>query len=384
MLTPEYLAGCAAQVEDIYSKLNEKITADICRRIVKNGEVTSTAAWQTKQLQECGKLMDDIVEDIAKMSPYTEDQIRQMFTDAGVASVRFDAKPLLDAGMNVATGLSRPMKNVLEANLRKTNGDMTNLCMTTASNGQQEFVNAMNEAVMMVESGAFDYQTAIRRAVEQCSRIGAKVSYDSGTQLSLEAAARMNILTAVNQTVGKITEMNAERLGAEYYETSAHAGARLEHMEWQGQVFKIDGSDPDYPNFYDATGYGEVTGLCGVNCRHSFFPFFPGISKRAYTDEDLENLTSRTVRYNGEDIPDYEASKIQRSIERSIRESKRKIAAYDAAIKESKDDILIKSLEEGGLRAKQTLRARRERLTDFCKQTGFKKSSIRHKTAVVN
>ncbi len=382
MLTPDYLAGCAAQVEELYSKLNEQITADICRRIVLNGEVTNMAEWQIKQLQECGKLMEDITADIAKATPYTESEIKTMFKDAGIASVRFDAQPLLDAGMKVETGMSKPMMNVLEANLRKTQGEMLNLTMTTASNGQTDFINAMNEAVMMVESGAFDYQTAIRRAVDQCSKIGAKVSYDSGSQMSLESAARMNILTAVNQTAARITEMNAERLGCEYYETSAHAGARLEHQEWQGRVFKIEGADGDYENFFDATGYGEVTGLCGVNCRHSFFPFFPGVSKRAYTDAQLEAYESKTVKYNGEEMSEYEATQLQRRYERAVRESKRRLNALEESISSCDDKKITQELKKSYQQAKQTYDERRYRLNDMCKQTGLKRDYLRTKAAV--
>gem|GEM_PF-1838947 len=27
----------------------------------------------------------------------------------------------------------------------------------------------------------------------------------------------------------------------------------------------------DYPNFIESTGYGTVTGLCGINCYHLRF-----------------------------------------------------------------------------------------------------------------
>jgi len=382
MLTPEYLAGCAAQVEELYAALNEQITADICRRIVKTGVVTDTAAWQAKQLQESGKLYDDIVSDVAKSTGKNESEIKKMFAEAGVTSIKNDVAPLRASGISLSNGLSDPMKNVLEANMRKTNGDMLNLAMTTASNGQQEFVNAMNEAIMKVQSGAFDYQTAIRQAVNDCARIGAKVSYDTGAQMALESAARMNILTAVNQTAAKITEMNAERMGCEYYETSAHAGARLEHQEWQGKVFKIEGADGDYENFYDATGYGEVTGLCGVNCRHSFFPFWPGISKPAYSEETLERYSEKTVEWHGVKYTEYEASQIMRRYERSVRDSKRIMNGYKEAIKVSESEELTAELNNGLQQAKQTYNARRYRLLDFCKETGFKRDYLRTKTGL--
>lgn len=380
MLTPEYLQGFATDFVGTYETLGKSITKDMARRIVKAGRVTDTAKWQLKQAQEAGKLMEDIIKDVAAISNKSDAEIRRLFKEAGVTALRYDAEPLIRAGIRVETGMSEPMMNVLEANIIKTCGNMNNLAMTTASLGQQSFIEAMNRGIMMVESGAFDYQTVLRKIIEDAAEIGAKVSYDSGRVISLEAAARMNLLTAVNQTAAKITILNGERLGCQYYETSAHAGARLSHAEWQGQVFKIEGAD-EYPNFYDVTGYGEADGLCGVNCRHSFFPYFPGLSQPAYSADKLNEYAEHRVKYNGVEYSDYEASQIQRRYERDIRESKRIIAGYDAAIDEAIDSGQKAALEEGRSEAKKKYNARRQRLSDFCKQTGREKEYIRHKVA---
>lgn len=383
MLTPEYLSKCTDDVVRLYEQLNENITRDIARRIVKTGEMTWTAKWQAKQSMQAGRLFEDIINDVSQYSGKTDAEIRKLFEDAGVTALKYDNAPLIAAGWNAPTGLSDPMMNVLEANLRKTQGDLRTLTMTTASLGQQAFFDSTNEAVMMVESGAFDYNTAIRRAIDKAAKGGAQVMYDSGTRLSVEAAVRMNVLTGVNQTASKISIMNGEMLGCEYYETTAHNGARAEHIPWQGRVFKIHGSDPDHDNFYDATGYGTVTGLCGANCRHSFFPFFPDISVPAYTEEKLEALAERTVTFNGVEYTEYEASQIQRRYERAIRESKRAVEGFKAAMEETDDEDLKKSLDEARKEAQQKLNARRQKLTDFTEQTGRKKDSNRHKVAPV-
>ena len=47
-----------------------------------------------------------------------------------------------------------------------------------------------------------------------------------------------------------------------------------------------------YPNFYKETGYGTATGLCGINCRHSFHPYYKG-STRAYTQEQLNRFLGK-------------------------------------------------------------------------------------------
>ena len=370
MLPPDYLATVSDDVVKIYNEMNEQITADICRRIIKTGEVTDTAAWQAKQAQEAGKLFDDVVSDVAQATGRTNAEIAKLFEDAGVKSVQYDAAPLIKAGVKAETGLSPAMMNVLEANARKTERNLANLTLTTASQAQMSFINATSQATMLVQSGTMDYQTAIRRVINQVGQTGAIVMYPTGNSMSLEAAARLNILTSVNQTAGELTMMNTKRLDCEYFETSAHMGARLSHTFWQGRVFKIEGAD-EYPNFYDETGYGEPDGLCGCNCRHSFFPYWPDISKPAYSEEDLKRYAEHSVNYNGVKYSDYEASQIQRRYERAIRDSKRTIAGYDAAIEEADSEETRRALLAGKDHAKAVYNDRRARWTDFCKQTGF-------------
>lgn len=382
MLTPDYMSACADQVEKLYSDLADTITKDIARRILKTGKVTSSAKWQAQQLEECGKLMDDIITDVSQQTGKTEDEIRKLFEDAGTASMKFDAQPLLDAGMKVSTKLSPAMRQVLEANLKVTTNEMRNLSRTTASTGQEFFVDAMDEAVMKVESGAFSYGKALRDAIDKCADYGAVVRYDSGRKISLEAAARMNIMTAINKTTAKITEKNCDDLDAEYVETSAHPGARPTHAVWQGRVFRRGKADEYYECFEDATAYGTAGGLCGINCRHSFYPYFPGISKKAYTQADLDAYSAKDVSYNGVLMTLYEASQKQRAIERSIRKSKRKMSVFEDAIRKCKDADATKALREGYQDARRELSQRRAVLTDFCEQTGLEKDSLRHKIPV--
>lgn len=77
-----------------------------------------------------------------------------------------------------------------------------------------------------------------------------------------------------------------------------------------------------------------------LNCRHNFHAFFPGISIPAYTHEMLDDYSAKSVEYNGKQFTKYEASQMQRGHERQIRETKRKLAGYNSAISEAKDDTL--------------------------------------------
>lgn len=380
MLPPEYLQQVADDAERLYIRLNQNITNDICRRIVKTGTVTDTAQWQIKMLQESAGLMNDIITSVSHETGISEAAISKMFVDAGIASMRYDAAPLLAAGINAGIALSPAMRQIIEANIRKTNGDLLNLTQTTAATGQDLFVQSVTEAAMKVESGAFSYDQAIRQAVDRVSDMGATVMYRNGNRVGIEAATRMNVLTSVSQTVADITLMNCEDLGTEYVEVSAHHGARPTHQEWQGEVYHIGGATKDYDDFEDATGYGMADGLCGINCRHSFFPFFPDVSQRAYTREYLDHIDDKVYAYDGEELSEYEASQTQRRMEREIRQAHRRVNAYDASVKEAEkagNNELADSLRHGQRQARDRYNARRGRLTDFCNQTGREKDYTR-------
>ena len=370
MLTPEYLASFSSGYLGMVDNLNEQIVRDIARRMVKAGKVTDSAKWQIKQAQESGKLLDDIVSDVGKFTGYSDKQVKQMFKDAGVTGIRNDAKPLIDAGIVSDVKLSKNMSDLLLANAKKTSGDINNLTLTTATKSQELYIQSLNEALLKIQSGAFSYQEALKYAIRKAAQSGGIVLYDSRAQMSLDAALRMALLTGVNQTAATLTEMYASDMGVEYYETTAHPGARLEHTYWQGQIFKIDGEGNGYRNFYDATGYGTVTGLCGANCRHSFYPYWPGISKPAYTPEMLGDYSMAKYSYGGKDLTEYECSQIQRRFERAIRESKRILCGYDSAIKSATDSETEQYLKEEFQNESVKLKQREKKLKNFCLETG--------------
>ena len=102
----------------------------------------------------------------------------------------------------------------------------------------------------------------------------------------------------------------------------------------------------------------------GWNCRHSFFPYFEGISENAYGEAERKSLAKKTVDYGGEKISMYDATQVQRYIERNIRRWKRQAQALEAAgLENSKEMALVKSWQA--------------RMRDFINQTKLTRQSIR-------
>lgn len=376
MLPPDYLEHVADDVLELYSELDQTIVRDIVRRLVKTGEVTSTARWQLAIAQESGLLYDQIIAEVARCSNASEQQVRTVFEDAGVKAVYFDAEIYKAAGLSPPPlAISPAALQVLNAGVIKTNGYLRNLTMTTANQAQQAYISAATLAEMQVESGAFDYATAIRNAVRSAAKEGAWVQYPTGHRDRLDVAIRRAVLTGVGQTAAQISIAYADDMGCDLVETTAHAGARPSHMEWQGRVFSRSGRSPKYPDFESSTGYGTGSGLCGYNCRHSFFPFFEGLSALAYPRERLQEYENQTVIYEGEKFLFYDATQMQRSMERNIRSIKRELAAYDEAIKSGA------SMQGEFEAAAVKLKRQEAKLYAFLRQTELGKDSARLQVA---
>lgn len=356
---------------ELYSKLDETIIRDIVRRLVKSGGVTMTAAWQAERLQDAGLLYDDIVHEVAKMGNASDKQVKALFKDAGVEALKYDFKIYEAAGLTPLPLKQSPAATqVLQAGIKKTAGYIKNLTLTTASATQSAYINAVTLAEMQVESGAFDYITAIKNAVKSASQQGAIVLYPSGHKDKLDVAIRRAGLTGVSQTAAQISIRYADDMDCDLVETTAHVGARPSHAVWQGKVFSRSGSGK-YPDFESNTGYGTGAGLCGWNCRHSFFPYYEGLSENAYPRSKIKEYNERTVIYDGQKISYYDATQQQRAMERQIRETKRTLAGADAGSKNAPEESLQNAFEENFNEASIKLKNQEYALKDFLHGTGL-------------
>lgn len=379
MLSPNTLEYIANDIVDVYSRLNERIIEDIARRLVNAGTMTESARWQIQIAQETGLLYDNIVQMVSDNMEVSDKVVKDIFEEASIESLEFDDKIYLKSGLNPIPLMQSPtMLNILTAGLIKTKGNINNLCMTTASSGQDSFTKALDEAYMDVITGAFDYNTAIFNAVDKISKEGMYVYYPSGYREKIDVAVRKNVVTGIGQTTGQMQIERAKELGTDLMEITAHEGARPTHEIWQGKIVSLSGKK-GYLSLTDI-GYGTPTGFKGINCRHDWFPFFEGIDERTYTDKELKELNNQTVRYNGQDIKIYDARQMQRSLERKIREDKRQLAGLNGIltsstdnkelIEEAKSKFSLKSVE---LKQKESI------LKDFSEQTGLKRDRARER-----
>lgn len=343
-LTPEELKSIPESFINLYQELEDFIIADIARRIAKVGNLTDSAKLETIRANEIGISLNLIKEKIKEILDITEEKVNEIFNDSSLYSIAKENELYSAAGLNtVKVTENVALANIIESAIKQTSGDLYNL---TQSMGFAQKVNGkvvykpiakyyhdvMDLAVMQIKSGSTSYNTAIKQAVNRLCESGIRsVDYESGVANRIDVAVRRAVLTGSNQMSQKLTLEGMKETGNDFVETTAHIGARPSHALWQGKVFCYSGNSKEYPPFIESTGYGTGPGLGGWNCRHSFYPFIPGISTRAYTDEDLENIDPPPFTYNGTEYTYYEASQHQRLIERNIRKTKTQLIGYKAA-----------------------------------------------------
>lgn len=374
MLTEKDFKLIENEASLLYQQLEVDIIQEIAERIAAVGYANTIVYNDVAILQEMGILYEDVLRMVAEYNLTTAPEIQKIFEEAGILSLKRDDTIYKMAGLN-PKGLNESMLQMLSATAKKTHSNLSNLTLTTAQTSQVQFLNAMNKAYMEVSTGTKSYSQSILDAIKDVSKEGAYIQYPSGARRSIESATRMNVLTSVNQTSAKLQEMRADELGWDLVEVSAHSGARPEHAEWQGKVYSLHGTTKGYKTLEEGCEYGKITGLCGVNCRHTFYPFYKG-STTTYTNKELKDLKNEYVEYNGQKINKYEATQMQRKMERNIRQNKKDIAAYSSLL-ENKNDVNIEETKQVLEKAKLKKKFNTTMLNDFTKQTNLKKDNSR-------
>lgn len=370
MLPPSYLDAMPDAFVQLAQQVEDEILQDVARRIGKMGTLTETADWQLWRYQQTEAVRENVVKLLAKYSGKSEATIRRLLKEAATEAMEREDAIYYHYNLEPTPfEESAALNNLLNAGARQTCGTWRNLTATTANTVSGAFERTLDVAWGKVATGAFDYKTAVKQAVDSLADEMPEITYPSGHTDSLEVAARRAVLTGVNQTAGKLQEARMDEMNVEFVETSAHGGARPSHAEWQGRRFHrggaVDYLGKHYPDFEQATGYGTGAGLCGWNCRHTFFAVFPELGDPpTWTEESLQEMNARNIEYNGKLYTQYEVNQMQRARERNVRKWKKRYLAESAAGSDTTNSAV-------------RLKAARQSLSEFAKATGGRVDSAR-------
>lgn len=374
----EYKEKLSRQIEKNYSDLEMRIMEDIVRRIKKTGEITSTADWQINRLRILGNSSEDIEKMLKEALDASYPQMFELYDK--VIDWEYVRNKDIYEQVNaefIPFEENGQLQQITNALIQQTDADLQNITqslgfyldygtgkpvLTPLSEVYQKYLDA---ACMDIVSGAFDYNTVIRRVVTQLTNSGLRqIDYASGRANRVDVAARRAVMTGITQLTGHISDFNAEKLGTEYFEVAWHAGARPTHAVWQGKVWSKE-------QLVTVCGLGTATGLEGANCYHERYPFIPGISERNWSDEWLEKKSreeNTPKMFNGKEYTLYEAKQKQRQMETAMRAQREKVQLLQKGGADPDDVMLARAKYQGQLNEyskfsrKMGLKEERERI----------------------
>lgn len=345
--TPELLDALPEDLAELFRALELVLLDEICSRLKAADELNEVTVQDIRALRAHGIDLKEIKKAIQKATGISEQKLNKLLDDVvernqqyytNVIDLAHITQPETLVSIEDTWAIYQQTKRDLR-NITQSMGFLVDAGRTMLPPAKA-YQWALDSAALQVQSGAINYNQAIKTAVKELADSGLKVvDYESGHRDHVDVAVRRAVMTGVSQICAKYTKQSSEYLDTPYFEVSAHVGARdkpgpspwSSHKDWQGRVYSVRVGDI-YPSIYDVCGLGAVDGLEGANCRHRRFPWVEGVSERTYTNEQLEHIDDdHGCTFDGKDYTAYEATQMQRRIERTVRKLKREKAAYKAA-----------------------------------------------------
>lgn len=339
------------------SELELRIMTDIVRRIKANGFSTASADWQITRLRQLGDSENEVKQWIKEALQVTDEELDRIFDDEVYKEYYGHERAYKINGMEqIPFEQNQILQHVIEAARQQTQDNFRNLTGSmgfaiknpatgalTYSPLMEFYRDTLDAAMLDIHSGAFDYQTVLKRTIQTMTNSGLRwIDYDSGWHNRVDVAARRAVMTGFRQIQGKINEQVAVELHTDTYEVSCHVGARPTHQPWQGRVWTMQ-------ELIDVCGLGTVTGLHGANCYHDYRAF-PSGSIRTYTDEQLDQMLEKEntpKEYNGKQYTTYEALQQQRKMETAMRATRQQIKLLQEGGADANEIMLKKAKYQG-------------------------------------
>ena len=333
-----------------FNQYNTKVLKKIGEAIKKFDGISPTVAHQIAQELKYGTDIDDLIEELSKLSGKSIKDIEEAFDLVAKENVEFAEIYAKAKNMEFVDYKDNDqLKKLVKGIAGETNATFQNISNAKAigfvlkdENGNKIFKNLkktyndlIDEAVFNVTTGTTDYQSAMRGVMKQLADSGVKiheekVGYKSGYNIRIDSAVRQNVLTGIRQVNLEVQKQVGRDFGANGVEISAHSSCAEDHLPIQGKQF----SNKEFKKLNASLErpIGEY------NCRHFVFSIVLGVNQPSYSNKMLNEMNKESqsiIEYEGKKYTSYEATQVQRKLETAIRKEKdRQIIARASGDKE--------------------------------------------------
>lgn len=324
-VTPHQLDMYTQPVVHVYQALEEEIFEMIAKRLKtsKNYDKDNVLEWQIDKLNQLRLVNDETIKALSKATGKAEKEIRKAIYNAGIETIKSVDYEL--KGIREKIPFPTQIDAILESYVRQTFRELDNFVnqtLITTNYGEgsvtRMYRRIVEETTGKVLSGLKTTNKAIAETVIEWSRKGIDTAFvdRGGNVWHLERYAETVIRSTVNRTYNDLRMSRMEDYDIDLVLVSALPDPREACSLIQGKVASIKPiaeNTSKYPSIYEF-GYGEPSGLRGINCRHMFFPFVDGVMENNQPQYSQSEMThNRELRQK------------QRYYERQIRQAKREL-----------------------------------------------------------
>lgn len=325
-------------------------------------ELTPSQAHQLIQILKYGGNYDEIVRQIAKYTDLNIQDIDNIFNSYAKRDQLFYEKfykyrniPFVPFAENtalimqtraLANIVKNEMYNYTRANLLgfTINGEFMNL--------KDTYNYVLDEALLNVSQGKETFDSSMRRILKDIGGSGLKtVDYKSGRKVRLDSTVRMHLKSELRELHNELQKIYGEEFGANMVEVSHHSNSAPDHIDTvdgkqfaridiireqikngiekeiklediQGNRVKVKGK---WYDDFDAINNNLARPVSALNCYHYIFSGILGVTEPEYTKKELQEDKEKNLdgcEIDGKHYSLYEASQLQRQLERQIREQK--------------------------------------------------------------
>lgn len=252
--TPELLDALPEDLAELFRALELVLLDEICSRLKAADELNEVTVQDIRALRSHGIDLKEIKKAIREISGISKTKLDKLLGDVVARNQQYYTdmidlahitKPeaLVDAA-EVAAIRTQTLDTF--RNLTASMGFLVDAGRTMLPPAKA-YQWALDSAALQVQSGAVNYNQAIKTAVKELADSGLKVvDYESGHRDHIDVAVRRAVMTGVSQINQKYAEQSMEYLETNLVEVSAHSGARdidgpngwEAHTKWQGRVFR--------------------------------------------------------------------------------------------------------------------------------------------------
>lgn len=318
--------------------------------IKKIRSLTPSEAHQLVQILKYGGSYEEIIEEILKYTNLNIADLDEIFSKYAEKDRLFYKK--FYQYRNIPFEESLALKRQRESLTRLVKNEMYNFTRSNVLGytirdlkgrpqfyGLKETYNrVLDDAVLNISQGKETFDSAMSRIMEDIGGSGLKtIEYQSGRSMRLDSAIRMQVKGRLRELHNINQEIIGEEIGYDGWEISVHTNPAPDHAEAQGRQFKKaeyeklqnGGSAKVYNSnkvisldHDNKNGYRPISEM---NCYHYAFTIILGVSKPAYTEEQLQKIiddNNKGFELDGKHYTNYEGTQLQRNLERQIRQQK--------------------------------------------------------------